>query len=91
MNIQLPDLKSRVNSFHSVEICQPDDHLVKVLLFKYFSTQQIKIDTGVVEFLNKRISRNYEDIYLTLQKINKLALEHKLKITKPFLNKFLTF
>ena len=90
-NIQLPDLKSRINSFHSVEIYQPDDHLVKVLLFKYFSIQQIKIDTGVVEFLNKRISRNYEDIYLTLQKINKLSLEHKSKITIPFLNKFLTF
>ena len=91
MNIQLPDLKSRINAFHSVEIHQPDDHLVKVLLFKYFSTQQIKVDTGVVEFLNKRISRNYEDIYLTLKKINKLSLEHKSKITKPFLNKFLTF
>ena len=41
--------------------------------------------------LSKRIMRNYEDIYLTLQKINKLSLEHKSKITKPFLNKFLTF
>ena len=90
-NILLPDLKSRINSFHSVEIYQPDDHLVKVLLFKYFSTQQIKIDSDVVEFLNRRISRNYEDIYLTLQKINKLSLEHKSKITKPFLNKFFTF
>ena len=90
-NVQLPDLKSRINTFHSVEIRQPDDHLVSVLLFKYFSTQQIKIDSDVVEFLNKRISRNYAEIYSILQKINKLSLEHKSKITIPFLNKFLTF
>ena len=90
-NVQLPDLKSRINTFHSVEISQPDDHLVSVLLFKYFSTQQIKIESDVVEFLNKRISRNYAEIYSILQKINKLSLEHKSKITIPFLNKFLTF
>tara|TARA_B100000579_G_C22591170_1_gene738129 strand:- start:97 stop:750 length:654 start_codon:yes stop_codon:yes gene_type:complete len=89
--ISLKDLESRFNSFSSATINPPDDNLVNALIIKFFKDQQINIDPSVINFIIKRIERDYEAIFNFLKKIDSLSLEKKAKISIPFLNKFFYF
>ena len=90
-NFKLNDLRSRLNSLTTVFIDVPDDQLIQAILLKFFNDNQIKITPDVIRFIISRISRNYREIYIFFDKINKLSLEHQNKISIPFLNKFITF
>ena len=89
--INLKDLESRFNSFSSATIYPPDDNLVNALIIKFFKDQQINIDPSVINFIIKRIERDYSEILHFLKKIDNLSLENKAKISVPFLNKFFDF
>ena len=89
--IKLNDLRSRLSSFASATIENPDDSLINALIVKFFKDQQITIDPAVLSFVVKRIERNYERMFSFLKKVNELSLENKSKISISFLNKFFTF
>ncbi len=87
--ISLNDLSSRFNSFTSSFIDDPDDRLIKVLIVKFFSDFQLKVETNVIEYITKRVERDYSKLYQFLEKINYSSLQTKSKITIPFLRDFL--
>ena len=60
LSIKLPDLKSRLNSFLYLGIDLPTDELLRVIMLKYFSDKQTKIDLKVLEYMIKNIERSYE-------------------------------
>ena len=91
VQLKLNDLKSRFESLTKVSISPPDDQLIQAMLLKFFHDNQINIAPDVVSFTVSRVSRDYKEIHLFLDKINQLSLEHKSKISIPFLNKFFTF
>ena len=91
VQLKLNDLKSRFTSLTKVSINPPDDQLIQAILLKFFHDNQISITPDVVSFIVSRVNRDYKEIHLFLDKINKLSLEYKRKISIPFLNKFLTF
>tara|TARA_B100000989_G_scaffold232933_1_gene179695 strand:+ start:181 stop:834 length:654 start_codon:yes stop_codon:yes gene_type:complete len=87
--ISLNDLSTRFNSFTSSFIDDPDDRLIKILIVKFFSDIQLKVETNVINYLSKRVERDYSKLYQFMEKINYSSMQSKSKITIPFLRDFL--
>jgi len=90
-NFTLPDLSSRINSVLSLSLNPPDDELIRILIFKHFSSSSVNITQIVIDFLLVNLPREYNKILDILKQINCFALTSKRKITisliKEFLNK----
>ena len=80
MNFKLKDLISRSKNCLDAKIEKPDDELIKVLISKYLSDKQIKINKKLVEFAAKRITRSYGKIFEFIYKIDEISLKKKKSI-----------
>ena len=77
-------------TFHFIKIKKPDDNLIMNLLIKLLFDKQIIINNPeIFSFILKRIRRTYEDIYLLVEKIDKLSLEKKRELTIPLIRELL--
>ena len=88
--IKLKDLNSRFKSFTSSKIENPEDDLLKAIIMKYFSNAQVQVDKNVIEYLLKRVDRDYQNLYNILEKINILSLQRKSKITTHLIRDIMT-
>ena len=57
---------------------------------KYFSNAQVQVDKNVIEYLLKRVDRDYQNLYNILEKINILSLQRKSKITTHLIRDIMT-
>ena len=57
---------------------------------KYFSNAQVQVDKNVIEYLLKRVERDYQKLYKILEKINILSLQRKAKITTHLIRDIVT-
>jgi len=57
---------------------------------KYFSNAQVQVDKNVIEYLLKRVDRDYQKLYNILEKINILSLQRKSKITTHLIRDIMT-
>ena len=74
----LPDLISRLKSFYHIKIDQPDEEMCKIFLTKLFYEKQIIIkNKEIFDYIFVRVNRTYYDIYLIVEKLDKLSLEKK--------------
>jgi len=89
IDLNLEDLKSRLNSILEAKIKEPDDQLMELLLIKIFNDKQLKINPNIIDFLVSRLERSYESINLFIEKIDKFSLEKGKKITIPLINDLL--
>ena len=89
IDLNLEDLKSRLNSILEAKIKEPDDQLMELILIKIFNDKQLKINPNVIDFLVSRLERSYESINLFIEKIDKFSLEKGKKITIPLINDLL--
>ena len=80
MKFKLKDLISRSKNCLDAKIEKPDDELIKVLISKYLSDKQIKINKKLVEFAAKRITRSYGKIFEFIYKIDEISLKKKKSI-----------
>ena len=74
LNIELNDLKSRLDSFLKIKILLPEDDLLRVIISKTFSDKQIKLSNKNLEFIIKNIERSYEKISKFIKDIDNLSL-----------------
>ncbi len=81
MNFHLPDLKSRLTSILTKEILLPDDELLKGILNKLFVDQQCLVSDKILNYLIKRVERNYEEVNNIVYNINKISLSKKSPVT----------
>ena len=87
---KLSDLSSRLKTFYFAEIFNPDDELLNNLLIKLLHDRQIHIDNDeIFSFITKRIARTYLSIYNFVDRIDKLSLSKKKKITIPLIKELL--
>ena len=87
---KLKDLSSRLKTFNFVEIKKPDDELIVNLINKLLYDKQIIINNSeIFSYILKRIDRTYEDIYLLVEKIDKLSLEKKRELTIPLIKELI--
>jgi chromosomal replication initiation ATPase DnaA len=90
-SVKLRDLKSRIDALNSAKLNNPDDKLIHAIVLKFFHDNQIIVTPDVINFILNRISRNFNEIQIFLNKLNDLSIKHKSKISIPFLNKFFSF
>ncbi|OKL42973.1 HdaA/DnaA family protein [Pseudovibrio exalbescens] len=89
MNLQLPDLASRFRACTPVEIEEPDDMLLRMVLTKLFADRQIAIDANVVDFLVVRIERSLNTAAQMVDRLDRLALASGRKITRVMASRML--
>ncbi|MAF31004.1 MAG: hypothetical protein CMF60_02225 [Magnetococcales bacterium] len=85
----LPDLKSRLLTAPQIQIEQPTDAHLEVLLVKMAADKQMYIEPKVVTFILKNCHRSVFAISHVLTKLDALSLEQKRKITVPLVKEAL--
>ena len=89
-NFKLKDLYSRLREFLYLEIKSPDDEMCKMLMIKLFSDKQIIIkNKEIFDFIFKRLTRTYFDIYIFIEKLDRLSLEKKRQLTIPLIKEII--
>ena len=84
------DLYSRLREFIYLEIKSPDDEMCKMLMVKLFSDKQIIIkNKEIFDFIFKRLSRTYLDIFFFIEKLDSLSLEKKRQLTIPLIKEII--
>lgn len=78
---KLPDLESRIKALNIIDIHEPDDEMMSLLIFKLFSNYSITIDKDIIHYLMKNLAREFPEIIKAVQKINDYSAEQKKKIT----------
>ena len=73
-NIDLIDLKSRLNSFLEIKIDLPTDDLIRVIILKIFSDRQIDLGNRNLEFIINNIERSYDKIMKFTKDIDNISL-----------------
>ncbi len=88
-DIPLADLASRLQSIPATQLLAPDDGLVKALLIKRFSDEQMKVSENVIAYIVKHIHRSYESIQETSDLLSQKSLEFRRNLTLPLVKKVL--
>lgn len=80
--VKLPDLASRLKAAATVEIREPDDVLLAGVITKLFADRQVEVEPHVVQYLVRRIERSLSIAIRVVQKLDRVALEQKTRITR---------
>ena len=87
----LPDLKSRLDSFLFIGIDLPTDDLLNVIITKSFSDKQVELDPKVSDFIIKNVDRSYDKMFKFLKELDELSLSSgkpiNINLIKKVLNK----
>ena len=73
-NLKLKDLRSRSNSFIFMGIKLPTDDLLRVIISKTLSDNQININPKLTDFIINNVERSYEKTFKFLKDIDELSL-----------------
>ena len=74
IKFDLADLQSRINSFVNIGIDRPTDDLLKVIISKTLSDNQINISPKISNFIINNVDRSYEKMFKFLKDLDKLSL-----------------
>jgi chromosomal replication initiation ATPase DnaA len=74
LKINLEDLKSRVSSFLFIGIELPTDDLLKVIISKTLSDNQININPKLSDFIINNVERSYEKMFKFLKDLDEMSL-----------------
>ena len=74
INFKLHDLKSRINSFLFIGIDLPTDDLLKVIISKTLSDNQIEINPKLSNYIINNVERSYEKMFKFLKDVDELSL-----------------
>ena len=89
-NIDLIDLRSRLNSFLEIKIDLPTDDLIRVIILKIFSDRQIDLGSRNLEFIINNIERSYDKIMKFTKDIDNISLSTGKSININLIKKVLT-
>ena len=91
LKMNLEDLKSRVSSFLFIGIELPTDDLLKVIISKTLSDNQININPKLLDFIINNVERSYEKMFKFLKDLDELSLSTgksiNINLIKKVLNK----
>ena len=86
---ELADLSSRIKAAQAIGIGMPDDDLIKAVLVKLFSDQQVRVHVSVIDYVTKRIERSFDSARKFVKMVDKLALSQKKNINLTLARKVL--
>lgn len=79
--IHLPDLSSRLISSLRIEMPQPDEHMLKMLLNHAFAERQLSVSADVIMYCATHLPRSYEAPQQCVNALDRYSLEKKRSIT----------
>jgi len=88
--VELPDLRSRLNATPHVEIHDPDDALIASLILKMLGDRGIAAPPDLAEYLVPRIERSYVAIQQVVEALDRELLSHHRRINLTLVRKVLT-
>ena len=80
--IALPDLASRMQAASVVTIDDPDDDLLRAVLYKLFADRQLSPPPAVVSYLVPRLERSLAAAARVVAQLDVMALSRKSDITR---------
>lgn len=86
-NLDLADLRSRLNAAPAVEIGRPEDGLISAVLVKLFSDRQLRVEPAVVDYMVARMERSLDAARRLVAAIDGVALAEKRDITVPLIRR----
>ena len=89
LNIKLKDLKSRLKNCLFAEIQKPDDILIQALITKNLADYQITLDSKLIDYISKRITRSYSKIREFVCTIDEISLKKKKPINMKIIKNIL--
>ena len=89
LNIKLKDLKSRLKNCLFAEIQRPDDILIQALITKNLADYQITLDSKLIDYISKRITRSYSKIREFVCTIDEISLKKKNPINMKIIKEIL--
>lgn len=87
--LSLPDLRSRIRSYPSVAIKEPDDELLAAVLIKHFTDRQICIAPDVIPYILSRMERSMGAAQALAAEIDLMALSEHRKVTRSLVTRVL--
>ena len=72
--INLPDLRSRLESVPVVALEAPDDTLLSMIMAKQFDDRQLTVPPKLIAYLLKRVGRSYTEVNALVKTLDKAAL-----------------
>ena len=89
LNIQTPDLRSRLEAMQNSMILEPDDILMEALIIKLFNDRQLIVKPKVINFLMNRVERSYSGIMEIIDLLDSSSLSQNKSISIKFINELL--
>jgi len=89
IDIDLKDLRSRLDAIFEAKIKEPDDKLMEYIIVKIFNDRQITANPKIVSYLMKRLDRSYEGINKFLDLIDNFSLEKGKRISIKLISEYL--
>jgi chromosomal replication initiation ATPase DnaA len=83
LELELPDLASRLRAAQPVELGEPDDVLLRNVLIKLFADRQLAVDRVVVDYIVIRMERSLEAANRIVAELDRTALAEGRAITRP--------
>jgi DnaA regulatory inactivator Hda len=81
--LELPDLKSRLNSAMVVAIDPPDDELLRSVAAKLFGDKQVEVGEEVIAYLLSRCERTVSSLARAVETLNTVSQTRQRPITVP--------
>ncbi len=88
-SITLPDLASRMQAATLATIDDPDDDLLRAVMFKQFADRQLAPSADLVSYLAKRIERSFDAAAQIVDQLDATALTRKTDITRTLARELL--
>ena len=89
ISIELDDLRSRLSWGQVFKIKPPDDQLKIQILKKKATERSFELSNNVAEFLIHRSDRDLNSLIIILDKIDRLSLAKKRKVTIPLVKELI--
>ena len=89
LDVQLPDLRSRLRSLPLVAISPPDETLLKAVLVKHFADRQLAVEPHVINYIALHTEQSMEAAAAIVAAIDKQALAAHRKVTRALAGEIL--
>lgn len=84
IDLDVIDLKSRLNWDQVIQMKSPDDELKIEILKQHANARSFDLGDDIIDYLIRRVDRNLGSLMAVLDKIDHASLVEKRKITIPF-------
>src|SRR5207245_4755517 len=82
LEIELPDLRSRLRAVPVISLLPPDDQLFRGLIVKFCADRQLAVDESVVSYLATRIERSHISVRQAVELLDREGLRLGRPVTR---------